>query len=52
MKLVNLHSTEMVKKNALDFRVTHRFGNMGTPSGGGPHNLYGLDNSADIRIFF
>lgn len=52
MKLVNLHSTEMVKKNALDFRVTHRFGNMGTPSGGGPHNLYGLDNSADIRISF
>lgn len=52
MKLVNLHSTEMVKKNALDFRVTHRFGNIGKPSGGGGHNLWGLDNSADIRISF
>ena len=52
MKLVNLHSTEMVKKKGLDFRVAHRFGNMGTTSGGGPHNFYGMDNSADIRISF
>ncbi|MBD78817.1 MAG: hypothetical protein CL840_07845 [Crocinitomicaceae bacterium] len=52
MKLVNIHSTEMVKKNALDFRVAHRFGNMGVESGGGPHSFYGLDNSADIRISF
>lgn len=52
MRLVNIHSTEMVKKNALDFRVTHRFGNMGAESGGGGHTLYGLDNSSDIRISF
>ncbi|UTW64214.1 hypothetical protein KFE98_08770 [bacterium SCSIO 12741] len=52
MKLVNLHTTEMVKHKGLDFRVTHRFGNIGEPSGGGPHNLWGLDNSADIRISF
>lgn len=52
MRLVNLHSTEMVKKNALDFRVTHRFGSIGEKSGGGVHNLYGLDISDDIRISF
>ncbi len=52
MKLVNLHSTSMVKKNGLDFRVTHRFGSIGEKSGGGIHNLYGLDISDDIRISF
>lgn len=52
MKLVNLHSTSMVKKNGLDFRVTHRFGSIGAKSGGGVHNLYGLDISDDIRISF
>lgn len=52
MKLVNIHSTEMVKRNALDFRVTHRFGNIGAESGGGVHTFYGLDNSSDIRISF
>ncbi len=52
MKLVNLHSTAMVKKNGLDFRVTHRFGSIGAKSGGGVHNLYGLDISDDIRISF
>ena len=52
MKLVNIHSTEIVKRNALDFRVTHRFGNIGAESGGGVHAFYGLDNSSDIRISF
>ena len=52
MKLVNIHSTEMVKKNALDFRVTHRFGSMGAESGGGVHNFYGFDVASDIRISF
>ena len=52
MKLVNLHSTSMVKKKGLDFRVTHRFGSIGKNSGGGVHNLYGLDISDDIRISF
>lgn len=52
MKLVNIHSTEMVKKNGLDFRVTHRFGNMGAASGGGIHNFYGFDVASDIRISF
>jgi hypothetical protein len=51
-KVINAQSTEMVKKGTMDFRVTHRFGNIGTQSGGGGHTLYGLDNSTDIRISF
>jgi hypothetical protein len=48
-RVVNAHSVESLKKNELDFRITHRFGDIGG-SGGGGHTLYGLDNSTDIRI--
>jgi hypothetical protein len=51
-KIINMQSTETVKKRTMDFSVTHRFGNIGKESGGGPHQLYGFDNSADIRISF
>lgn len=52
MKVINAHTTEMVRKNNLDFRVTHRFGNIGGASGGGVHTLYGFDVAQDIRISF
>lgn len=51
-KVINIQSTETVKAKTMDFRVTHRFGSIGSASGGGPHTLYGFDNSADIRISF
>jgi hypothetical protein len=51
-KIINLQSIETVKAKTMDFRVTHRFGNIGNQSGGGAHTLYGLDNSTDIRISF
>lgn len=51
-KVINMQSTETVKAKTMDFRVTHRFGSSGSASGGGPHTLYGFDNSADIRISF
>lgn len=51
-KVINIQSTETVKAKTMDFRVTHRFGNIGTAGGGGAHTLYGFDNSADIRISF
>ena len=51
-KIINAHSIETVKKGTLDFRVTHRFGNIGGASGGGAHTLYGFDASDDIRISF
>ncbi len=52
MRAVNLHTIEMVKKKTLDFRVTHRFGNIGGASGGGVHTLYGFDNIEDMRFSF
>lgn len=51
-KIINAQTNETVHKRVLDFRVAHRFGNIGKGSGGGVHTLYGLDQSADIRIAF
>ncbi|MCS7072939.1 MAG: DUF5777 family beta-barrel protein [Bacteroidia bacterium] len=51
-RVVNAHSLETTKKQVLDFRVTHRFGSIGSKYGGGFHGLYGLDNSSNIRIAF
>ena len=51
-KIINMQSTETVKKRTMDFSVTHRFGSAGKESGGGVHQLYGFDNSSDIRIGF
>ena len=51
-KVINVQTNETVKKDNLDFRVGHLFGNVGKESGGGIHNLYGLHQSADIRIGF
>jgi hypothetical protein len=50
-KIINVHTTEMLARRNLDFRVGHRFGNMGGRNGG-IHTLYGFDNSNDIRIAF
>lgn len=50
-KVISAQSIETVKAKTMDFRVTHRFGNVGTGDGGG-HTLYGFDNSTDIRISF
>ncbi len=51
-KLINAHTNETVHDRTLDFRVGHRFGNVGKESFGGIHTLYGLDASTDIRIAF
>ena len=51
-KIVSAQSIETVKRKNLDFRVTHRFGNIGTEGNGGAHTLWGFDESQDIRISF
>jgi hypothetical protein len=51
-KIINLQSSETVKRKNLEFRISHLFGNMGEESGGGIHTLYGFDQSNDIRIAF
>ena len=48
IKIINAQSIETTKKNNLDFRITHRFGNIG----GGGHTLFGLDQAQDVRLSF
>jgi hypothetical protein len=49
-KIINVETNETVRKKNLDFRISHLFGNIGSESGGSIHNLYGLDQSVDIRL--
>ena len=48
-RIISGHSTETVKRNAFDFRVSHRFGDIAVKGLSG-HTLAGLDNSSDILI--
>ncbi len=48
-RIINGHSTEMLDKRILDVRIDHRFGDIDGDNGG-VHTLFGLDQSADIRI--
>lgn len=56
-KIVSSQTIETVKKRNLDFRVTHRFGNIYNSDSKNAlneaaHGAFGLDNSADIRMSF
>jgi len=50
-KLINGHTNETIFKNELDFRVDHRFGDIGGDNGG-IRRFFGLDNATDVRIGF
>lgn len=50
-RIINGQSNETLKKGELDFRVAHRFGDMGGDAGGSK-TFFGIDNSTDIRIAF
>lgn len=45
-RLINSHTSEVMGKRALDFRIAHRFG----PFNSGYYNWYGLDGPATIKI--
>ncbi len=49
VKMVNMHSTETLKKRTLDIRIGHKFGDL-AGSGGGWQNFFGLEEAADIMI--
>ena len=51
-KIISMQTPQTVGKGELDFRITHRFGNIGGASGGGVHTLYGFDAAEDIRFSF
>jgi len=48
-RIINTHSVEVLQKNVLDLRISHRFGDMFGAAGGWP-TFYGLENAADISI--
>ena len=50
-RVINSHSTETLKAWYLDFRVSHRFGDIAGARGGW-QTLYGLENASDILIGF
>lgn len=50
-RIVNGHSTETLKSHILQFRISHRFGDMAGEFGG-VQQWFGLDNAADIRFAF
>jgi hypothetical protein len=45
-RLVNFHTVETAGNRTLDFRISHRFGNISD----GAYNLWGLDGPADLRL--
>jgi len=46
-RVINTQSVETLPRNELDFRISHRFGDMFGDNGGWS-TLYGLENAADI----
>lgn len=50
-RVINAHSTEMLKAGYMDFRIGHRFGDFAGP-GGGWQTFYGLENATDVAIGF
>jgi hypothetical protein len=50
-RVINGHSIETLRKGVLEFRVEHRFGDIGGVDGG-IQNMFGFDNASDIRIAF
>lgn len=51
-KIISMQTPQTVGHGELDFRITHRFGNMGVASNGGIHTLYGWDAISDVRFSF
>lgn len=50
-RLINAQTIEQVKFGELDFRIAHRFDDMGGKAGG-VQTLFGFDNVTDIRLSF
>ena len=51
-RVISGHSTEMVAKGALEFRVSHRFGDVAATNNDHIHSMFGFDQAADIGLLF
>lgn len=45
-RLINFHTLETVGRRSLDFRISHRFGDINS----GAYNAWGIDGGASIRL--
>ncbi|MFO0321048.1 MAG: DUF5777 family beta-barrel protein [Bacteroidota bacterium] len=45
-RLINFHTTEVLSRRSLDFRISHRFGDINS----GAYNAWGIDGGANIRL--
>lgn len=45
-RLINFHTIEVLGERTLDFRISHRFGNISS----GPNGFFGVDGPASIRL--
>lgn len=50
-RLINANTVEMLQKGHFEFKVVHNFGDI-AGTNGGIRNIFGLDNSADVKIAF
>ncbi|MFT7343721.1 MAG: hypothetical protein ACI9XP_000295 [Lentimonas sp.] len=50
-RIVNSHSSEVLKQGLWEYRIEHRFGDL-AGSQGGVQTAFGFDNVADIRMAF
>jgi len=48
-RIVNSHSTEILRKKMWEYRIEHRFGDIAGANGGG-QTAFGFDQAADIRM--
>jgi hypothetical protein len=53
-RIINIQTAEVIQKKMLDVKIAHRFNAIGVSSNGtsSVHNLWGFDESSDIRISF
>lgn len=50
-RLINMSTLEVEGKGTLEFRIAHRFGDIGGPAGG-DDNFYGLDGPVALQLYF
>ncbi len=48
-RVINVHSTEMLRGGFMDIRIGHRFGDFAGDQGGWP-SFYGLENASDVLM--
>lgn len=51
-RVINGQSIEMCKAYALDFRISHRFGDIAASNNDHVHSMFGFDQAADILFAF